>query len=281
MTIKTSIRVATVIAFFLPCDLTAQQKCKPKLSELVGSIRGLDLSRLREFRQRAKSGDTDAQMTVGAAYEYGPDGTRNIAEAARFYEMAAKAGKSAAQAQLAYVEYFYKNSPAAAAQWNSKASEQGCVDAQLALADAYMNGDGVQKDVSEGLKLLHQSAESGYAVAQANLGDMLLYDKRIEHDPGEALKWYAQASEQGSNRGQYGAGLIYSFGRQLKPPYAEDHVAGYMWLSIALANGKSSARLSMDQIGAKMTKEEIAEANRRKESWIAAHQALMNQEESP
>jgi uncharacterized protein len=272
MTVNVPLRLAAAFLICLPLEMLAQHQCRP---DPLGSLsRSVDSAHLVELQKRAESGDLAAQMAVGTAYEYRKD---NIQEAARFYAMAARSGLKEAQAQLAYIEYSDLNDPAEAARWNRKAAEQGCVDAQLSLSDAYMHGDGVDKDVVEGVRLLRQSAESGYVAAQANLGDTLLYDKQVAHDPAEALRWYTKAAEQGSSRGQYGAGFVNGFGSELTPPFPEDYVAAYTWFSIASENGAPSAKIHLTQLAPKMTSDEIARANHRKESWIAAHKAVMNQ----
>jgi len=164
--------------------------------------------------------------------------------------------------------------PKASLGWNRKAADAGCVDAWLDLSDAYLNGDGIETDISEGKKWIIKAAEGNYALAQANLADMLLYDRRVEHDPGEALRWALKAADQGNQRGQATAAFIYGFGSKLKPSFPEDHVLGYMWYLIAQRpNEVFPQQVPMAHLKAKMTQEELISAENKAQEWRRQHNA--------
>lgn len=82
-------------------------------------------------------------------------------------------------------------------------------------------------------------------------------------DELESLYWNGRAAQQGHAEAQLNQGLHYSSGR-LFPP---DLVQAYMWLSLAAARDQPLAQPVIRQIMAKMSRDEIAEAEQRLESW--------------
>jgi TPR repeat protein len=65
-----------------------------------------------------------------------------------------------------------------------------------------MNGEGVRKDVVEGVKWYKKAAEQGHAVAQFNLG--ICYDNGngVKKDREEAARWFKKAADQGDVKAQ-------------------------------------------------------------------------------
>jgi uncharacterized protein len=64
---------------------------------------------------------------------------------------------------------------AEAARWFRKAAEQGHVDAQYNLGDAYYYGQGVPQDYAEAAWWYRKAAEQGHASAQHDLGYLHYY----------------------------------------------------------------------------------------------------------
>ena len=107
-------------------------------------------------------------------------------------------------------------------EWRTLA-EAGDAEAQVALADLYLTGQGVRIDVAAGISWYRRAAESGHPVAQLNLGD-----------------FYAR-----------GAGV------------PRDSVAAYAWLSLAAEQGRVWAEQRRQAIARQMSPAELAEANKR------------------
>ena len=72
-------------------------------------------------------------------------------------------------------------------------AEQGDVDAQYSLGNAYYIGYGVVKDKLEAVKWWRKAAEHGLADAQSCLGNAYKYGIGVGQDLVEADKWYALA----------------------------------------------------------------------------------------
>jgi TPR repeat protein len=77
-----------------------------------------------------------------------------------------------------------------------KAAEQGEAEAQIALGDAYYNGEGAKKDYKQAVSWYRKAAEQGNPVAQKKLGLMYSSGEGLEQDFEKAIAWYESAAEQ-------------------------------------------------------------------------------------
>jgi uncharacterized protein len=99
--------------------------------------------------------------------------------------------------------------------------------------------------------------------AQSTLGFLYEYGKGVRQDDAAAASWYRKAANQGSARAQVDLGYMYDHGQGVP----RDYVAAHMWFSLAAAGGLKQARTSRDVVAAKMTPEQIAEAEKRFAEW--------------
>jgi len=147
---------------------------------------------------------------------------------------------------------------AEAVKWYRLAAKQGYGTAQGNLGLMYDKGQGVPKDDAEAVKWYRLAAEQGHAAAQLNLG--VMYDKGqgVPKDAAEAVKWYRLAAKQGDAGAQFNLSGMYWRGEGTP----QNYVLAYSWVSIAAANGHADARKFRDLLAEKMTREQIAEAQR-------------------
>ena len=133
----------------------------------------------------------------------------------------------------------------------------------LALAVIPVGVDAQAPDLEETRVL----AEQGDAISQYNLG--LMYDRGVgvPEDDVEAVRWHRLAAEQGYAIAQYQLGYMYALGEGVP----EDDVLAYMWVHLAAAEGNENAREIKDILEERMTREQIAEAQRLSREWIEAH----------
>ena len=189
---------------------------------------------LSEDLQKAEEGRADPQYRMGWRYECGIDVPRDYAEAVKWYR---------------------------------RAAEQGSVSALLTLADLYYEGSGVRQDYSEAEKWYRRSAEQGSAIGQHNLGLLYYQGRGVPQDYAEAVKWYRKAAEQGDNLAQTKLGIAYYEGRGVP----QDYVQAHMWANLAAADStgeeQKSYAMLRDEIAAKMTPEQLAEAQRLAREW--------------
>ncbi len=117
------------------------------------------------------------------------------------------------------------------------------------------------------MKWYRKAAEQGHAEAQQNLGVMYANGQGVAEDYGEAMKWYLKAAEQGDAHAQSILGFMYSEGQGV----SQDYVRAYMWLSLAAKRDHEDAKYDRAVVGGKLTKDQIAEAERLAREWLEEH----------
>ncbi|MBE56190.1 MAG: hypothetical protein CL479_06425 [Acidobacteria bacterium] len=130
------------------------------------------------------------------------------------------------------------------------AAEQGYLPAQTGLAGRYFDGRGIPQDEAEAVRWYRLAAEQGDA---------------------EVLRWLHQTAEQGSIPAQGNLGEMYAAGHGVAP----DVVQAHLWLSLAAVRASADQReaygAARDVVAQSMTREELADAQRRALAWEAAH----------
>jgi len=129
----------------------------------------------------------------------------------------------------------------------------------VAFADQIEDGQAAfdRHDYKTALKLWRPLAEQGDPKAQVNIGVMYDHALGVKQDFAEAMKWYRKAADRGNAAAQVNLGMMYQKGWGVK----QDYVQAYMWLSLA-TGGNVNGEKELDQIAAKMTPEQVAEAKR-------------------
>jgi tetratricopeptide (TPR) repeat protein len=148
-------------------------------------------------------------------------------------------------------KYYADRNYAKAVMWYKKAAEQGDAEAQDWLGDCYLSGEGVAQDEAQAVKWYRKAAEQGNTEAQISLGGCYL-------GKAEAVKWYRKAAEQGDAFAQFMLGTCYNNGYGVP----KDDVVAYMWYNLSAAKGDDCAAKCREELGSKMTPEQIAEAQR-------------------
>jgi hypothetical protein len=137
----------------------------------------------------------------------------------------------------------------------------------LALAVIPITDDAQVSDLEQTRAL----AEQGNALAQWRLGVMYDNGEGVPEDDAEAVRWYRLAAEQGLVPAQFNLGVKYANGRGVP----QDYVLAYMWWNLAAAQEHEGpyegARTNKAAIEKRMTREQIAEAQRLSREWIEAH----------
>ena len=155
--------------------------------------------------------------------------------------------------------------PAAATPFPGQvaAAEAGDPRAQFALALIYDTGDGVPHDFPRALSWFRRAAEGGYAVAEAKLGLMYLVGWAVPRDPVAAAGWYRKAAEQGNAIAQARLARLYAHGIGVR----RSLVDAWLWAQLAARQGDRLAAWLAGRYAARMSREEIAEAERRLSAW--------------
>ena len=180
--------------------------------------------------------------------------------------------------------------------WYRKAAKQGYADAQYNLGLMYDYGEGVTRGLMpRPCAGTARPQNRDYADAQYNLGLMYANGEGVPEDDAEAVHWYRKAAEQGDANAQNNLGVMYDIwrrcARRMMPrPCAgsarpqnrdkplrstilvsctpmgegvpEDDIQAYAWISIASAQGVENAKNAKEFLTVKMTRAEIAEAQK-------------------
>ena len=148
-------------------------------------------------------------------------------------------------------------------------AERGDGVAQLRLSVMYAEGQGVPKDDAESLKWGQLAAENGIVTAQLIMGARYNEGRGVPKDPGAALNWFKKAANKGAAYGQFSLGLMYAGGLGVR----QDKVQSFKWFTLAAAvfpessKQRDQAVYNANQVAAKMTPPEIAEAQRLAREW--------------
>lgn len=102
--------------------------------------------------------------------------------------------------------------PAEARRWFEQAAAAGRPNARFQLARLYWFGVGVTADTERALGLYRQAADQGVATAQANLGWAYFTGTGVERDYREAHKWLTAAAHQGEGWAIFLLAILYQNG---------------------------------------------------------------------
>jgi len=78
-----------------------------------------------------------------------------------------------------------------------KSAEKGSPAAQCAVGLFYVDGLGVEKNVTKGVEWFHKAAIQEYPQAQYNYGLYLIDGKGVAANRSEGFKWIRQAALNG------------------------------------------------------------------------------------
>jgi hypothetical protein len=143
-------------------------------------------------------------------------------------------------------------------------AEQGNVEAQFALAQAYDRGRAVPKDKTEAVRWYRLAAMQGDTFAQNALGDNYREGAAAPKDDKEAARWWRLAAAQGFAPAQHSLGKILSGGAQ---GVRTDKVHAYMWLALSAAQGDREAARQRDLLSKQLKPAEMTAAKKLVKQW--------------
>ena len=153
---------------------------------------------------------------------------------------------------------FAKKDYAAALKKFKSAAAKNDANAQLNVGSMYNFGRGVAQDYSEAVRLYKAAAAKGSSKAQVNLGLMYAKGEGVLQDYAEAARLYKLAAAQGEEMAQSSLGIMYYNGQGA----VQDYVRAHMWTNLAAVNGDTIALKNRDIFAAKMSTQQIAEAQK-------------------
>ncbi|WP_420427476.1 tetratricopeptide repeat protein [Algiphilus sp.] len=147
------------------------------------------------------------------------------------------------QAYSAYAAYKSGNYEEARRLW-SAAAERGSTDAMINLANLYVQGQGVARDLVAAAAWYRRAAEAGDPVAQVHLGEAYEAGSGVARDNQAAARWFREAAAQGDAQGAFNLGVMLAtdFGAGLEHSSHAQRVAALEWLAQAAEAGHREAR---------------------------------------
>jgi TPR repeat protein len=209
-------------------EVAAQQgnmRAASRLATLysTGQIVTYDMAQaIKWYRIAADGGDTESQVNLGLLYRKGKGVNRDDTEAYRLFT-AAK-GNMVAQFNLGDMTddgLGTKLDSGQAAEWYQQAARQGYAPAQRRLGWMYTKGRGVDRDRATAIEWYRKAADQGDAIAQYNLGLSYAQGDGVQRDAATAAEWFGKAAGAGDGDAQIELAQMYYVGRGVPKSIAE------------------------------------------------------------
>jgi TPR repeat protein len=157
-------------------------------------------------------------------------------------------------------------------RWLRLAAMQGDAEAQFWLGTGYKQGSLGAIDFREALTWLRKAAQQGHPYAQFCLGQMYEDGEGVPESDVIAARWYRKAADHSPTwlgGVSEGASRLVDMYREGRLP--RDDVQAYMWSAIVDSSLNPPTDEDIKKISRRMSKAQIAEAQRRAEDWIKRH----------
>ena len=141
-------------------------------------------------------------------------------------------------------------------EWYLDAAKKNDPAAQYELGKRYLQGIGVQKNTLQGFYWLKHAANGNHREAQFQLAKLYQKGDGVVQNDFEALTYYKQAAQNGHATAQYELGLLYFKGIVVPQSF----VHAYAWMNLAAANGNPKALTAKQVLKAKMSLQQIQQA---------------------
>ena len=184
----------------------------------------------------ARQGNVNAMMKLGDTYRT----KANMAEAVRWFEMAAK--KNSKEACMALASFYYdrkiKDIPKSI-KWLRKGAELGDIRCMIILGKTIFRGEVKGAKPREGVKWVVQAAGKSDAEAQTWLGLKRYEGDSMEQDFPKAKEWFMKAARQNYPDAQYCLGRFY---REDRGKERNDVKEALKWFRLAARQGHPDAQ---------------------------------------
>jgi len=171
---------------------------------------------IERLKPEAAAGDAAAQYRIGILFADG----KELAEAARYYKLAADQGHHEAQSRLATLVCNGLGVPKDAhdcIRLYKQAAEGGVTQAQVNLAARYLSGDDTPINHVEAVRLARLAADKGDATGQLLLGICYETGAGVSQNRSEAVRLYRLSAAKGNAAAQKG---LVRLGEAPTPPAA-------------------------------------------------------------
>lgn len=219
------------------------------------------------YNKAASKGHNGARFDLGKIYARGTKGLPKDYEKSKLYfKQAADAGHVPAQFNLGIVytataKDDNDNAWKHAAYWFGQAAAKGNPLAQYSLGALYMQGKGVPKNMVTAAAWILKAAQKKHPPAEVDYALMVFRGDGVQKNEKVAAQWLTNAARRNNVVAQNRLARLLIAGKGIK----QDLVEAAKWHLLSKNAGLKDPKL--DQLIAKLSKQERAEAERRVENW--------------
>ena len=148
-------------------------------------------------------------------------------------------------------------------------AKQGNRDAMYLLGSMHQMGMGVPPSNQDAVAWYRKAADAGKPDAVFMMGVMNEAGSGLPRSLPEAFNWYKKSADRGFYPGMIKIADMYGKGRGVK----KDPAQAYMWFTIAERNSPPSTNdkfeipIVKDRLATLITKEQLADADRKAKAW--------------
>ena len=148
-------------------------------------------------------------------------------------------------------------------------------DAQFLKGLNFASGQGVAQDFVQAAQCYTEAAEQGHSRAQLNLATLYEHGQGVARDEAKALRWLTKAAGLGNAEAQYRLGvqqhLACRTGRLAAA--VEGRIEALKWVRLSASQGCHGAVGACEFVALGMTREEVAESERRAAAFVPRQSA--------
>ena len=145
----------------------------------------------------------------------------------------------------------------------------GVAEAQFSLGLRF-SGLGVEQDYAQAAHWYLKAADQSHALAQFNLGMMYAAGQGVPRDSTKSMEWMQKAADLGDAGAQHYIGIKHHRASLDGAPESapESRIEAYKWLQLATAQGYRTSEAAWAFVALGMTREDVADANRRIAAFV-------------
>lgn len=215
----------------------------------------------------AEDGDGDCMSLIGHLQEYGEAGlSKDLTKAAEWQRAGAE--KNSRRAQYYYGLALLRGDGIPkninqGVELIAKSSAQGYPHAHVLLADLYLDGEILERDNQKAFELAKAAADLGFAPGHTMLGYLFHRGKGASMDLAQAAVHYRTAAEQGDEYALNSLGLLYARGEGVPM----DRVIAYALFHLSAGKGLEDAAFNRAKAESILTRIQIDEATALSANW--------------
>jgi uncharacterized protein len=147
----------------------------------------------------------------------------------------------------------------------------GAAEEQFSLGVKFA-GPGAAQDYGQAAQWYLKAADQSHPLAQFNLGIMYAAGQGVPRDTAKSMQWMQKAADLGDAGAQHYLGIKHHRASldERSEAASESRIEAYKWLQLSSAQGYLSSQAAWAFVALGMTREDVADANRRIAAFVPA-----------